>query len=366
MFALLLGSGAIAGPASAAPTTLAPVSDDTPLSAYGGWVLWSERRPDGRWALTGWHDGAKSRLAVRSRAVPFDVDVGPDRAGKPVALYTRCARDPISANGSTTTFWGPNGVPQWSLGAGCRIQRLNLTTGTEIQLPVPRTQGASDEAPSEWYGRIVFGRRTSGSDLTQILLWSPSSRRLRRLPGGHLPRNCPFRSGCKREPFDGDVLQLDLGPLTLALSWRAQAPAIYGVGVSLEIFAIDLRSTTRTLLSAGEFSGACGALSTGSPNAAGAGVWFFENSYDCEVVRTFVAFGDRKVWGQIDAAPDLLWQLARDGANLYSIRGSASASVEARDPPCTTGTDPCHLAVETTSLEAVPLVTGRHASPPFG
>ena len=58
---------------------------------YAGQVAWSEQITQGVNVLVRWRAGRVDRLPVRSRKVPFDLDVGPDARGRAVAVYSRCA-----------------------------------------------------------------------------------------------------------------------------------------------------------------------------------------------------------------------------------------------------------------------------------
>ena len=63
------------------------------LSAYAGQVVWSEQITQDVNVLMRWRAGRVDRLPVRSRKVPFDLDLGPDARGRAVAVYSRCAGD---------------------------------------------------------------------------------------------------------------------------------------------------------------------------------------------------------------------------------------------------------------------------------
>src|SRR4051794_925779 len=78
------GAAAAAGPVAA-------TTADVPISAGQGWLVWSAPAPGG-WELMGSHGGLVARIPVAPRAFPFDVDVGTDRKGRPVAVFSRCDR----------------------------------------------------------------------------------------------------------------------------------------------------------------------------------------------------------------------------------------------------------------------------------
>jgi hypothetical protein len=72
-------------------------------------------------------DGTTARLPVAPSAAPFDVDLGHDAGGAPVALYSHCA-------------------------GGCRVYRVGLAGGRAHRLAL---RGRS---PSQWGGRIAYRR----------------------------------------------------------------------------------------------------------------------------------------------------------------------------------------------------------------
>jgi hypothetical protein len=88
------------------------------MSAYGGHVVWSEAVAPGRHVLMRWHAGRVDRLPVAERAVPFDVDLGPDARGRPVAVYSRCPGE-----GESTAPVG-----------GCDVYRIALQRGRERRI----------------------------------------------------------------------------------------------------------------------------------------------------------------------------------------------------------------------------------------
>ncbi len=75
------------------PRTIAPISAEAPVSAGGGWLLWSAPVSAG-WGLDAYHDGTIQALPVAPRPQPFDISVGTDIHGKPVATFSRCQKTP--------------------------------------------------------------------------------------------------------------------------------------------------------------------------------------------------------------------------------------------------------------------------------
>src|SRR3954452_16599397 len=90
---------AVAAPARAADTLLAEVDEPTPIRTYADVQVWSTF--DGAaYRLTIRRAGAIETLPVAPSRVPFDVDVGPYRSGRPLLVYARCGRDRVDASGA--------------------------------------------------------------------------------------------------------------------------------------------------------------------------------------------------------------------------------------------------------------------------
>jgi hypothetical protein len=157
------GSLVLTGTSLAADTVIATVPDQTPVDAYDGRVVWSLPSPSG-YQLAEYRDGRVQTLAVAPHTEPFDVDLGPDRHGRPVAVYSRC-RLPL------TDFR--------SLGRrGCDVYLYNFVSRTERALA--RANSSADEsAPAIWRRRIAFVRThpARGPLIRRYLYW-------RRIPGG--------------------------------------------------------------------------------------------------------------------------------------------------------------------------------------
>jgi hypothetical protein len=106
----------VAAPAHAAEAELATLPAQTPLAAFAGRVVFSEQRADGLWHLRQWAAGAVRDVGVPPQRRPFDVDAGPDAAGDPMAVYSRCATDP-----SEPVLFSP--LPDLSRSTGCAIHQ---------------------------------------------------------------------------------------------------------------------------------------------------------------------------------------------------------------------------------------------------
>src|SRR4051812_46289491 len=81
---------------------VATLDRTTPIAAFGGRLLWSRLdRASGNWFLVTRAGGVTQNVAVGPRRVPFDADLGPGPDGAPVAVYSRCRRDPSAGGGFT-------------------------------------------------------------------------------------------------------------------------------------------------------------------------------------------------------------------------------------------------------------------------
>jgi hypothetical protein len=346
---LLLPAAAVAAPAAAATSTdLAPVTDATAMSAYGGWVVWSERRPDGVWGLVAFHDGAKTQLAATPRSVPFDSDIGPGRDGRPTVMFSRC----------TTERDVADRLP-WSRSATCRLRALDPATGVEKAAGVPRPAGASDSTPSLWRGRVGFQRRTRGARFSQLMIYDPATGRTRRLPHGTVPTTCPSGHDCTGAGARGEVDALDLGARTVAFIWRIQAPSVMGTGTGWEARADRLSDGRSVLAGNGYSSGACGGRFPLSPNATADGLWFLNKTIHCDGIEGIITSAPIAT-GRLSAAhppTGVAWLIARDGATTYAVLGPGHTHPEAP------------LAADALKLVrldgVVPKPTGKRASGPF-
>lgn len=143
--ALLVGAVA-AAPAAAAPGPLSPTvlsveQNDTPVDGWGGWLVWSRREDDGRYALVARTPAGQGlRLSVTPQEVPIDASVGPGPDGAPLVVYSTCEN-------ATST------VP-----SGCDVRRLDLVTGVDAPVPAASAPDADERYPSVWGDRIAFSR----------------------------------------------------------------------------------------------------------------------------------------------------------------------------------------------------------------
>jgi hypothetical protein len=349
--ASLLATGA---PASAATATdLAPVASDAPLSAYGGYVAWSEQGADGLWRLVAFHDGTTTPLPVAPRSVPFDADVGPDATGRPTVTFSRCAPEPDFTS-----------QQPWAAARGCRLRAVALPGGGERGIAVPRT-GASDSMPSVWGQRVAFQRRARGAGVSQIMMYDFMHRRLKTLPHGAVPHGCPYSSGCPKQEPTAEVGELDLGARAVAYSWHLAAPGVEGAGAGWELRLAPTGAGRRSILAGnGYVSGACGARTPYSPNVVGEGVLFLSRWYHCEAVEgtlTSTSFAGGGLLSRTDdVGGGVAWRIAVDAASgtTYAVLGPARRDTQT--------TQPAAGALRLVRLDGVrPAPTRRRATEPF-
>jgi hypothetical protein len=308
----------LAASASAAPTVapLAPVAGDASISAYGGYVVWSEKGTDGLWRLVVFHDGAKRPLSsVAPRAVPFDVDAGPGALDRPEATFSRC--DDEAGH------------------RGCRLRVASLPDGGEAELPVRHRDGFDDTLPSLWGYRVAFQRGERGARVAQLYLYDFTTRHLRRLRHGFVPAVAKAT---------GTATAMDLVRGVVAFGWASE-PASLGIGPRTEVRA----ERTFSLLQVqarptGYVSGACGGRAPRSPNATARGALFLDLRTPCERTDAFpAAVGLRS--GATVQGPEVtgLRRIARDAATgvVYGVTagmGGASQLVRLDGiPPAVTG-----------------------------
>jgi hypothetical protein len=152
----LVAVAGLQGPAFAQETIARPLRA-TPVSAYGGSVVWSEyRAASGRYALMRRTGGQTAAVPVPTRGVPFDVDLGPGPDGRLNAVYSRCRVEP--GGGDPRVRQWAAGTPQWSSGRGCDLYRFAFASGRETPIRIANTPNASEFLPSIHRRRVAFAR----------------------------------------------------------------------------------------------------------------------------------------------------------------------------------------------------------------
>jgi hypothetical protein len=180
--ATLLVTFVLAGAATVPAQALTPITGvgpPTPIAAYQGRLVWSQ--PDGK---NGYQlvqrigDGPVTVLPIASRGVPFDVDLGPTSSGGVYAVYSRCHIEP--------QWDGSQGMPQYQLGKGCDVYKLDLATNTETRYTKVNASDGSEYWPSYWKGVVAFARAYDSKPGEPYLYAKTiaSSARSQRLPGG--------------------------------------------------------------------------------------------------------------------------------------------------------------------------------------
>jgi hypothetical protein len=154
---MVLTSLLIAAPPAVADQTIANVTRPTPLSAFGGRILWSSYDAvSGRYFLTTYEGGTTARLRVASRAVPFDADLGPGPSGGVVAVYSRCGHGPERRPGFAGNALAQ--LPDWETGRGCDLYEYDFAARHEKRLVRASSRHTSEFLPTVSKSRIVFAR----------------------------------------------------------------------------------------------------------------------------------------------------------------------------------------------------------------
>jgi hypothetical protein len=159
-----------------AETVVAHVSNDTALNAYAGTVVWSSYDATiQRYRLTAYTAGFVTTLPIRPSKHQFDVDLGPDGAGRLTVVYSRCRH------------FAPTGEMTRAL--GCDIYRYTFATKGEQKLRKLSLRSASEVLPSIWGNRVAFARtyeRRSGIAryTPRLFVGDLRSGRTRELRGG--------------------------------------------------------------------------------------------------------------------------------------------------------------------------------------
>jgi hypothetical protein len=217
----------VAAPAGAAEpdTVVAQLRRPTAVREYRGVQVVSVFA-NGVYRLAVLRASRLEQLPVAPSKAAFDVDIGPDRSGRPALVYTRCTRE------RDATFRHAN--------SGCDLVVLSLSGGGERRVRAANTR-ANEFAPSLWRGRIAFARSVTGRTDPVVYvadLARPGS--ARRVPG--LPRR--ERSS---PVTDGQVIELELHGDRLAQVLELNAG---GSLAEVRLVAVA-RRTSRELLRVG-------------------------------------------------------------------------------------------------------------------
>jgi hypothetical protein len=263
------------------------------LSAYAGQVVWSQHISPEVNVLMRWRAGRVDRLPVRSRKVPFDLDLGPDARGRAVAVYSRCAGE-------------HEYLPQ---GRRCDVYQLSLTSGREQRLRRVSTLPRSEYAPTIWRGNIAYASATRSGRKPRLMLLRRGVRRPRRL----LTRTGVTASS-RLEPMD-----LTSNALVF----------IKGDYDAWELRRVRLSGGRGTILAKGISQEGFGDAPE-SPNATPhETIWVRTVSTPCRETRIVV---DRDRQRSVTTpTPRELRALARDGSTLYAITSAPAPCSEPSD-----------------------------------
>lgn len=203
--ALVTSAGVAVGvnDAPAGSSTIVRLGDATPISAHAGLLAYSQRNAGGE----GYHLIVRSRtgvakpLPVPARAVPFDVDLGPDERGRTWAVYSRCRDEPSSVE--------TDGLPAYSLGRRCSVWGVRVDGGRERVLKLA-AGGKSFVLPSKWGKRLAMTTHSDSAPSHVRIVVAGESRASAR---DRLERPGPRRDSAS-------VKGLDLGRSQLLMTWR--------------------------------------------------------------------------------------------------------------------------------------------------
>ena len=272
-----------------------------PISAFGDRLVYS--RPVGRrFELVVLRAGRVSRLPVATRGVPFDVDVGPDRDGGSVAVYSRCAEEPsLSYLGYNVAFRS---------GSGCRLFRYDFSEGAERPIPGFAASKVSRITPTIWGARLAWTQTTdtrSSGGVRAPQLWT----RLRGRRPVRLAAGSPFNTGVEAAP---GAVQLDLRRDRLAMAWQysSRTPGYGGSKPASEAWGYTIGNGRRLLAFAGS-PGDGGRLLVGGAAATQTG-WALTALTDPSSEAT-------------EGADSVLFSLALDGTPLAAVTPSSGRTL---------------------------------------
>jgi len=194
-----------------------------------------------RYFLTQRLNGVTTRVPVAPRAVPFDLDLGPDADGRPVAAYSRCRREPPPRN---PPRGGIAQLPEWRRGRGCDLYLYSFEQAREVLVRFASTRRASEFLPTVWTDRIAFARvyeRRKGRPGRRAYLYArPNSLFASQGRRGHT-RRLPAGPGTAPGPT-----ALDLATRRLAFGWDSTDPRPLSA-VYLDVMRNTGRTASRRL-----------------------------------------------------------------------------------------------------------------------
>lgn len=341
---------------AAADVTVTTVSKPAPVSFFEGRLAWSSFDPaTNRFVLMTRFGDVTTALPVAPRSVPFDVDLGPDRNGATVAVYSRCRREPdfTTAVGNAII----NQFPDWRSGHGCNLYKFDFDAGRETRLRGVSTGRASEFLPSIWRNRIAFARvyeRRAGKAGQRAYLYRGSttgrggSERFTAGPRGTL-RFCFTRRGKRtcRIPVELGPTALDLHGRQLAFAWTTAG----GGCESTSGIWLDAIGEARKRIATG-CSGDIQAIQLLSPtissNRISYGYIGFGDSRFNRIHRYVLSTGDTE---ELTADPSrvMLWTSTGAGTTAYLVSGGyepgCAPAASVIEPGVGPDTGPCSLVL---------------------
>lgn len=303
-------------PATARAAEVVALDAPTPVSAYGGRLLWSQRDAQGAFRLYTRAGGVTARVPVPARRVAFDADLGPNAAHHVAAVYSRCRQDPPPTSG----FGAP---ALYNRGRGCDVYEYDFATGTESRLAAVSSPVATEAWPTIWRARIVFervydDRRNTPFLYTQVLGTHGGSRRLPAGPAG--------QSGVSH------VTGLDLRGRRAAFAWTFEGHA---EGLDTEIRLDTIGQGARVV--AHQHGGGLTQVVLGAPALDDRFVSWAQScwgdSSGCPQRHWLVR--QPSGGGTVQRAPapaHVVWQ-ARDGGQTYVLQDTQTNGMCMGDPP---------------------------------
>jgi len=197
----LVAAACVCALAAAAPARAEEIAREqaaTSVAVHGTYSAWSHF--DGRrFRLVLWHDGTLETAPIPSRAAAFDVDLGLDRRGRLVAVYSRCAKTFPQLPRETP--------PIHAYDTRCDLYRYDVLSRREARIAQPSRKRTSEFLPAIAGGRLVFARQ------------EPAPPRLDpRIPAIVSARMSPYREQALARPAGraGDAaVGGNLGPLSI-------------------------------------------------------------------------------------------------------------------------------------------------------
>jgi hypothetical protein len=281
---LALGSLLMASPADA-DRTIDTVPRATPVSAFGGYLAWSNYQPGRGYPLAiiktdeptspdqeyGW--------PVDPRPVPFDAELGANPHGGTVVVYSRCRQEPRLRPGYVGNAL--TRLPEWQTGRGCDLFELDLGNGDETRLSGASSRHASEFLPSVWKNRIVFARvyekRKGLAGKRTYLYERPLNGKghSRRLPAGarSTARFCSGKPVRCRRVIEPGPTALDLVGKRLAFGWDSADDI--GPTSSAYLDTLGARPTRKRIVtvSSGDIQG----IEVIGPTLSGGYLWWGES-----------------------------------------------------------------------------------------